>query len=244
MVFSSFSHSFIAKQPFKMPGRFNAGVVREPTHSHGQSLSTGAVTDTVSGRKRIRSTNAVLGQGTLASCMSMAMCIFNRWRREISSELQGRVLVCHRGTDVASQYIPLMNSIFTAQRRSVVVDACMVGGIDSIFLQQAAHFTNGTYASPDIENAMEWYQYLLLTFLPDVLSRKVLAEQPEKSVDLRATCFDSHKPDDIVYVCSMCLSIFERIYSICPTCNTKSRASETSRLKKLQKKASIKSDSS
>lgn len=35
-----------------------------------------------------------------------------------------------------------------AQRNDVVVDACMVGGADSAFLQQAAHLTGGLYLRP------------------------------------------------------------------------------------------------
>jgi len=35
-----------------------------------------------------------------------------------------------------------------AQRSDVVVDACVVGGADSAFLQQAAHLTGGLYLRP------------------------------------------------------------------------------------------------
>ena len=47
-----------------------------------------------------------------------------------------------------------------SQRHGVVIDACMVGGRDSAFLQQAAHITGGVYLKPDRPGAL--LEYLLV----------------------------------------------------------------------------------
>jgi hypothetical protein len=46
------------------------------------------------------------------------------------------------------------------QRCEVVIDACMIGASDSVFLQQAAHLTNGIYLRPKHKGAL--LQYLLV----------------------------------------------------------------------------------
>lgn len=47
-----------------------------------------------------------------------------------------------------------------SQKSNVAVDACMLGGADSTFLQQAAHLTDGVYARPRQRGAL--LQYLLV----------------------------------------------------------------------------------
>jgi hypothetical protein len=46
--------------------------------------------------------------------------------------------------DAPSQYVAVMNAIFSAQRAEVAVDALVLGA-DSAYLQQAAHLTGGLY---------------------------------------------------------------------------------------------------
>jgi hypothetical protein len=50
------------------------------------------------------------------------------------------------------------------QRSEVIIDACMLGGSESTFLQQAAHLTDGVYLRPKHRTAL--LQYLLVRTSP------------------------------------------------------------------------------
>jgi len=73
-----------------------------------------------------------------------------------------RVLVLAGSDDVPVQYIPTMNAIFSAQHAGVAIDALVVGGEDSAFLQQGAHITGGLYLRPSKPEGL--LQYLLTVF--------------------------------------------------------------------------------
>lgn len=107
----------------------------------------------------------------LSGALSRALCLIHRLRSSSSSSAgQGmgggsaapmhaaasggggmrcmpRILCLVGSPDVPLQYIPVMNAIFSAQRAEVAVDTLMLGppGMDSAFLQQAAHLTGGLY---------------------------------------------------------------------------------------------------
>lgn len=56
-----------------------------------------------------------------------------------------------------------MNSIFSAQKLKVTIDVCKMFGPDTVFLQQAAHLTGGSYIYLDRRDAL--LQYLIVCFL-------------------------------------------------------------------------------
>ncbi|KAI6106106.1 transcription factor Tfb4-domain-containing protein [Pisolithus croceorrhizus] len=80
-----------------------------------------------------------------------------------------------------------MNAIFSAQKLKVTIDVCKIYGPDTIFLQQAAHLTNGSYIYLERRDAL--LQYLIMSFLPPPLVRKVLAVPRQDKIDFRAACF-------------------------------------------------------
>ncbi|KAK5577563.1 hypothetical protein RB653_002506 [Dictyostelium firmibasis] len=155
---------------------------------------------------------------SFSASMSMALCYINRIKRETPT-IKPRILVFNISPDVSSQYISVMNCIFSSQKQSIPVDSCILSQLDSTFLQQASHLTSGIYLKPQKQELLS--QYLLTTFLLDTLSRKSLAYPTLKSVDYRASCFCHKKIVDIGYVCSVCLSIFCGHSSSCSTCGTK-----------------------
>ncbi|KAE8186497.1 hypothetical protein CF328_g7212, partial [Tilletia controversa] len=56
------------------------------------------------------------------------------------------------GAGNAMAYVPLMNCIFAAQKRSILIDVLkLTQGQDVVFLQQAAHLTAGTYLRLDLD---------------------------------------------------------------------------------------------
>jgi hypothetical protein len=83
----------------------------------------------------------------LATALSMAMCYANRQDSSQRITSSSTRVVCVQGSaDHSGQYIPVMNCIFSAQRASIAIDACVLGeNNESAFLQQAAHITGGAY---------------------------------------------------------------------------------------------------
>lgn len=126
---------------------------------------------------------------------------------ETPTTLSSRILLLSVSstTSSASQYIPIMNSIFACQRLRIPIDICKVSG-DAVFLQQAADATKGIYMPLSAPQGL--LQYLLMTFLPDQRARSHLIEPSRVDVDFRAACFCHRRIVDLGYVCSICLSIF------------------------------------
>jgi len=114
-----------------------------------------------------------------------------------------RILILSVSGDLAHQYIPIMNSIFACQRLAVPIDICKIAG-DTVFLQQASDATYGTYIKLDAPQGL--LQYLMMGFLPDQTSRRVLVPTTAVGVDFRAACFCHRKVVDVGFVCSVCLS--------------------------------------
>ncbi|KAF1989284.1 transcription factor Tfb4 [Aulographum hederae CBS 113979] len=157
---------------------------------------------------------------------------------EPDTELTSRILIVSVSGDLASQYIPVMNAIFAAQRLRIPIDVLKLAG-DTVFLQQACDATGGIYMNPsgdktnqkseDVEmtdigdgnghangappshlqgNPQGLLQYLMLAYLPDPFICRMLIPPTTSFVDFRSACFCHRRVIDIGYVCSVCLSIF------------------------------------
>ena len=145
-----------------------------------------------------------------------------------NAALQARILLLSisPSTDIAHQYIPIMNSIFACQRLSIPIDVCQIPLPDTpststVFLQQAADATKGIYIALRLQSStpgsissqkaasLTLLQYLLTAFLPSPQSPRLHLILPTSiSVDFRAACFCHRDVVDIGFVCSICLSIF------------------------------------
>lgn len=153
----------------------------------------------------------------LAAAMSMAMCYCNRLQTRGTTSTGAPRILCLQGSeDASSQYIAVMNGIFSAQRAGIPIDSCLLGDSDSAFLQQAAHITGGLYYKPRRGEAL--VQYLLSISSADQHSRKFLQLPNQRGIDFRASCFCHKQPVDAGFVCSVCLSIFCQDRMSCPTC--------------------------
>ncbi|RDB24941.1 RNA polymerase II transcription factor B subunit 4 [Hypsizygus marmoreus] len=130
-----------------------------------------------------------------------------------------RILVLSVSPDLSTSYIPIMNAIFSAQKLKVTIDVCQIYGPDTIFLQQAAHLTGGSYIFLERRDAL--LQYLIMSFLSPPSIRKILSVPTQDKVDFRAACFCHKNIVDIGFVCSVCLSIFCQPVPVCSTCRTK-----------------------
>ncbi|KAA1069716.1 RNA polymerase II transcription factor B subunit 4 [Puccinia graminis f. sp. tritici] len=158
---------------------------------------------------------------TLTQSSSMTGNI-NRLARENENKkesLKARILILSVSSDAPGQYIPMMNCIFSAQKSTIPIDVCKISKENAVFLQQAAHLTEGIYYQ--IEKPKAILQYLTMIFLPGLAARKFLNLPKHQEVDFRAACFCHREIIDVGYVCSVCLSIFCTPTPVCSTCRTK-----------------------
>ncbi|WVO24877.1 uncharacterized protein IAS62_006257 [Cryptococcus decagattii] len=122
-------------------------------------------------------------------------------------------------------YVGLMNCVFAAQKAKVPIDILSLppSTIDSsppIFLQQAAHLTDGVYWQWNGRGGL--LQYLHSIYLtPPSLRHHPFVTPPQDAVNFRAVCFCHHRTLDVGFVCSVCLSIFCEPKPICAMCKTR-----------------------
>ncbi|KAF8556130.1 transcription factor Tfb4 [Imleria badia] len=185
--------------------------------------------------QRIKSELEALGEMeeeppcALVGALTKALCYINRITHPSTSATNvvedptilpdPRILILSVSPDLSSSYIPIMNSIFSAQKLKMTIDVCKIYGPDTVFLQQAAHLTNGSYIYLERRDAL--LQYLIMSFLSPPSIRRVLAVPTQDKIDFRAACFCHKNIVDIGFVCSVCLSIFCQPVPVCSTCRTK-----------------------
>ncbi|KAG3117309.1 hypothetical protein PI124_g3417 [Phytophthora idaei] len=155
----------------------------------------------------------------IAASLSRSLCFINRAINE-EPDLRPRILVIQKSPDVSEHYIAIMNGIFSAQKKNVAVDACILTTEHSSFMQQAAYLTGGIYYKPNDHSGL--LQYLISIYLPDPFMRKLLKLPSQDSVDFRAMCFCHREVISTAYVCPVCLSLFCEFRPICSTCGIRS----------------------
>ncbi|KAI0266857.1 TFIIH subunit Tfb4/p34 [Gloeopeniophorella convolvens] len=163
----------------------------------------------------------------LVGSLTKALCYINRLAHppagsspeEVAASADPRILILSVSPDLSASYIPVMNSIFSAQKLKVTIDVCKVFGEETVFLQQAAHLTGGSYIYLERRDAL--LQYLIMSFLPPPAMRHIMSVPRQDKVDFRAACFCHKNIVDIGFVCSVCLSIFCSPVPVCSTCRTK-----------------------
>lgn len=164
----------------------------------------------------------------LVGALTKALCYINRITHvpagatapeDPATQASPRILILSVSPDLSSSYIPIMNCIFSAQKLKITIDVCKLFGPETVFLQQAAHLTGGSYIYLERRDAL--LQYLIMSFLPPPAVRAVLAVPTQDKIDFRAACFCHKNIVDIGFVCSVCLSIFCSPVPVCSTCRTK-----------------------
>ncbi|KAI8848972.1 TFIIH subunit Tfb4/p34, partial [Chytridium lagenaria] len=164
--------------------------------------------------------DSVNGSSLVAGAISQALSYINRLRKstEGASNLESRVLLMSVSSDGSTQYIPMMNCIFAAQKYNIKVDVCKVYGKPSVFLPQAAHITGGTFL--EVKEPRNLITYLWHSFLPEPSVRPLFYSPSDQQVDYRSTCFCHRNIIDVGFVCSVCLSIFCKQETVCPMCRS------------------------
>eukprot|EP00271_Cylindrocystis_brebissonii_P002828 TRINITY_DN13603_c0_g2_i1.p1 TRINITY_DN13603_c0_g2~~TRINITY_DN13603_c0_g2_i1.p1 ORF type:complete len:341 (+),score=40.10 TRINITY_DN13603_c0_g2_i1:121-1143(+) len=152
----------------------------------------------------------------LSGSLSLALSCISKSRKGPPPHPHPRILCLHGSPDAPQQYIAVMNVIFSAQRSGVPIDTCMLGAVDSPFLQQAAYLTGGVYLKPRRPEGL--LQYMMMVAATDLHSRRFLELPRPTGVDFRASCFCHKKTIDSGWVCSVCLSIYCKQTRACATC--------------------------
>ncbi|KAG9410686.1 General transcription factor IIH subunit 3 [Aphanomyces cochlioides] len=156
---------------------------------------------------------------SLSAGLSLALCFINRAMKE-TRDLRPRILVVDSSPDFAEQYISIMNCIFSAQKKQIPIDSCVLGTDPSSFLQQASYLTGGIYFKPKERQGL--VQYFLSIWLADVDTRSMLKLPSQASVDFRAMCFCHKQTISTAFVCPVCLSLFCEFSPVCSTCGIRS----------------------
>ncbi|KAH7414065.1 TFIIH subunit Tfb4/p34 [Phaeosphaeria sp. MPI-PUGE-AT-0046c] len=184
-----------------------AKLLEETNESHLAATPTTLIGGAISLALTYISKSAMLHAPTAASAESMSLAaLADSENAHIDRiPLTSRILIISVSGDLANQYIPVMNSIFAAQRKKIPIDILKLAG-DTVLLQQASDATGGVYMKP--ERPAGLLQYLMMAFLPDATARNSLVIPSAGGVDFRAACFCHRKVVDIGFVCSVCLSIF------------------------------------
>ena len=153
-------------------------------------------------------------QEYLAKSLSKALLLLNSY-----SNLEKRIIVISSSNDIPTLYVPVMNSIFAAQKLSIAIDVVAISNqFDRSFLQQAANITNGIFLV--VDDVKQLLPVLIYSFLPDVADRDSLGVVGNDTVDFKTVCFCCSNAVSIGFVCSICLSVFCNSLDICLTCKT------------------------
>lgn len=192
-----------------------AKLLEETNETHLAATPTTLIGGAISLALTYISKSAMLHAPTAASAESMSLAALADSENAHTDRipLTSRILIISVSGDLANQYIPVMNSIFAAQRKKIPIDILKLAG-DTVLLQQASDATGGVYMKP--ERPAGLLQYLMMAFLPDATARNSLVIPSAGGVDFRAACFCHRNVVDIGYVCSVCLSSMPSTHYLYP----------------------------
>lgn len=136
------------------------------------------------------------------------------------TSMKSRILVVTPDDNDDIRYIPIMNSIFAAQKMKVSIDVVKLGTRDVSYLQQAADATSGVYLH--VQNPEALIQVLSTAYFIEPSLRPLVVLPTNTNVNYRASCFVTGKSIDLGFVCSVCLCIMSIIPDLgkCPTCKS------------------------
>ena len=122
------------------------------------------------------------------------------------------------GEDDAAQYHAVMNCLFAARRRKILVDAVSLGAKPSPLAKLCAHLAKGafTHNPPHLRDRL--VAVALATFGADAECRQSLSLPALHEADFRTACLCCTPPKilDRGYVCATCLSVYCRADHECP----------------------------
>lgn len=130
---------------------------------------------------------------------------------------------------IEQQYLNLINSAFCAKENLVSIDILITRKNIRLskntisqtqgLLNQVSDLTGGVLHI--CEDMSQLYHILSLCFMMDKFDKNdILNSSNQTKVDYRTATFDTKKLVSMGFVCSICLGVFEKFYSICPMCES------------------------
>lgn len=155
--------------------RFLCNNASHETSRHGPSKQYKDIAEVVLDRMRQVAANLKLESSLnkenahkvrWSAALLRALCYVNKYcgagRPGHGGGQEPRILCIVASPDDSSEYLAMMNGIFAAQRREIVIDACVLNNSHSSFMQQACFLTKGIYLHPRHPQAL--LQYLMVGF--------------------------------------------------------------------------------
>eukprot|EP00047_Mylnosiga_fluctuans_P012073 m.24362 g.24362 ORF g.24362 m.24362 type:complete len:285 (+) comp4000_c0_seq2:1-855(+) len=169
----------------------------------------------------------LLPNTALGGALGKALCYINRVRqtciRDKVPAPSGRVLVISAAPPPPTQYMAVMNAIFAAQKHSIPIDSCVLGGAPAL-LQQAAALTAGNYVdvgpASKVPIADGLIEVLLTCFLTDPEDRSTFTRPVMKQVDYQTSCTCHGTALNVGFVCSVCLTVYCKFQWECDNCKS------------------------
>ena len=118
-------------------------------------LHYGKVDDAGSAINAIESVQLSPRYASLAACLSLAVCHHHKLKR-FHQKLRSRVLIVQAGPDAPSQYVPLVNAAFSAQRYGITIDSLLLtpeGPVASGSGSEATSIVSSGFSSADVTSS-------------------------------------------------------------------------------------------
>lgn len=200
-----------------------------PTDSKRNSTITGALSLALTYTNRMLTIDQSITTTTASAINSTTKLTTNNNSNPSSAStttttsitpMKARILIISPNDTQDINYIPIMNSIFAAQKMKVPIDIAKLGARDSPYLQQASDATSGIYLH--IEDPQGLIQVLSTAYFIEPSIRPYIILPTNSNVNYRASCFITGKSVDVGYVCSVCLCIMSIIQPSgkCPACGS------------------------
>jgi transcription initiation factor TFIIH subunit 3 len=114
-----------------------------------------------------------------------------------------------------------MDSIFSATKLGVSIDALVLSNEASSFLQQACLLTKGAYIHNTDNQKYCTLQSLIMHSFPDIVLRDTFEVPVQKSVRFRSSCTCHNRIVEFAHMCTLCFSLVCDVKDECPICKTK-----------------------
>jgi len=157
---------------------------------------------------------------SLFHALAKCLCVINK-RQKNNSTAQGRILVIQLALDSYHHYDSIMDSIFSATKLGVCIDALVLSNEASSFLQQACLMTKGAYIHNTDNQKNYTVQSLITHSLPNIELRDTLEVPIQKSVKFRSSCICHNRIVEFAHMCTLCFSLVCDVKDECPVCKTK-----------------------
>lgn len=152
---------------------------------------------------------------SLTACLALGMCYA---LKSLGEGIGGagdsgagggaRFVIFQAGADAPAHYVSFNNCVSAAAARKILIDSCVMGSAQSVFLQQAAQATSAQHLHPHESAHAGLLEELIVRLLNDAATRGQLLLPPAHSVSHLAHCFCHQRATALGWLCISCLSVW------------------------------------